>query len=59
MFKYIIKRLLISVVILLGVSVIIYSLVRMMPDDYVDKKYAEQLNQGSITQEDIDRFKEL
>lgn len=59
MFKYIVKRLLISIVILLGVSIIIYSLVRMMPNDYVDRKYAEQLAQGSMHQEDIDHFKEL
>ena len=34
--KYIVKRLLLSVVILFGVSIIIYSLARMMPTDYVD-----------------------
>lgn len=59
MLKYIIKRLLIAIVILLGVSIIIYSLVRMMPTDYIDNKYGEQLNTGSISQEDIDRFKEM
>ena len=31
MVKYIIKRILLAIVILFGVSVIIYSLVRMMP----------------------------
>ena len=59
MFKYIIKRIAISIVILLGVSVIIYTLVRLMPSDYVDQKYSAQLNQGTITQEDLDRFKSL
>lgn len=59
MLKYIIKRLLISVIILLGVSVIIYSLVRLMPNDYVENKYREQLNTGSITEDDIAKFKEL
>lgn len=59
MLKYIIKRLLIAVIILLGVSVIIYSLVRMVPSDFVDNKYKEQLQNGSISQEDIDHFKEL
>ena len=58
MFKYILKRLLISIVILFGVSVIIYSLVRMMPTDYVDTKFASQLQNGTITQEDIDAYKE-
>jgi peptide/nickel transport system permease protein len=59
MFKYIIKRLLISIIVLLGVSVIIYTMVRLMPTNYVDQKYASQLQSGSITQEDIDKFKEL
>lgn len=59
MFKYIVKRLLISVVILLGVSVIIYTLVRLMPNDYIDEKYKSQLQQGSMTQDDIDGFKKL
>ena len=31
----------------------------MMPTDFVDNKYAEQLQSGTITQEDLDRFKEL
>ena len=40
MFKYIVKRILISVVVLLGVSLILYTLVRMMPTNYVEIKYA-------------------
>ncbi len=59
MFKYILKRLLISIIILLGVSVIIYSLVRLMPNDYVDGKYSSQLQNGTITQDQIDDFKKL
>lgn len=59
MFKYIVKRLLISIVILLGVSVIIYTLVRLMPNDYIDIKFSSQLSQGNMTQDDIDHFKEL
>ena len=61
MFKYIVKRLLISIIILLGVSIIIYTLVRLMPADYVDNRFAAQLanpNSG-INQETIDHFKEL
>lgn len=57
MFKYIIKRLLVSLVVLLGVSIIIYSLVRMMPNDYIDIKFADALKQGSITEEQIKEFK--
>lgn len=59
MFKYIIKRLFISIFVLFGVSVIIYTLVRMMPNDYVDMKFSSQLQSGTITQDDIARFKDL
>ncbi|MGN1078194.1 MAG: ABC transporter permease, partial [Candidatus Gallimonas sp.] len=59
MFKYIVKRLLISIVILLGVSIIVYTMIRLMPNDYVDNKFSSQLAQGSIKLEDIQRFKEL
>ena len=52
MFKYIVKRLLISLLVLFGVSIIIYTLVRLMPNDYIDLKYASQIQQGQITQED-------
>ena len=57
--KYVVKRLLLSIVILLGVSVIIYGLARMMPTDYVDQQYASALAQGTMQQEDVDRIKEL
>ncbi|MCH5351352.1 MAG: ABC transporter permease [Clostridiales bacterium] len=59
MFKYIVKRLLISIVILIGVSLIVYTLVRMMPMNYVQTKYAGQIANGSVQQEDIDRFLDL
>ncbi|MCH5160537.1 MAG: ABC transporter permease [Clostridiales bacterium] len=59
MFKYIVKRLLLAIIILLGVSFIVYALVRMMPMNYVETKYAAQLAQGTIKQEDIDRFLDL
>lgn len=58
MVKYIIKRILISIIILLGVSIIIYTMVRLMPTDYVDTKFASQLQSGTITQADIDHYKE-
>lgn len=59
MFKYILKRLGLSLLILFGVSIIIYFLVRLMPSDYVDQKFASQLGQGTITVEDIQRMKDL
>ena len=49
MLKYILKRLFISIFVLLGVSIIIYTLVRMMPNDYLDIKFSSQLQQGTIT----------
>ncbi|MBR6514151.1 MAG: ABC transporter permease [Clostridia bacterium] len=48
MFKYIIKRLLMSVFILLGVSMIIYFLIRLMPVDFVQSKI-DAINQGGAT----------
>lgn len=59
MLKYIVKRLLLSILILLGVSVIIYSLARMMPTDFIDKQYSSAVTQGTMQQEDVDRIKEL
>ena len=59
MLKYILKRLFISIFVLFGVSLIIYTLVRMMPNDYVDTKFSSQLAQGTITLEDLQEFKNL
>lgn len=57
--KYIVKRIVLAIVILLGVSIIIYGLSRMMPTDYVDTQYQGPLAQGTMTQADIDHIKEL
>lgn len=57
--KYIVKRIVLAVVILLGVSVIIYGLSRMMPTNYVDTQYQGALAQGTMTQADVDRIKDL
>ena len=59
MLKYILKRLFISILVLLGFSVIIYSLVRMMSTDYLDNKFSAQLASGAINEEDLYHFKEL
>ena len=42
MFKYIVKRILISIIIIFGVTFITYSLFRLMPDNYVYNKFAAQ-----------------
>lgn len=57
MFKYVLKRLGLSVIILLGVSLIIYILVRLMPTDYLETKFSSQLQQGTMTHEQLDEFK--
>lgn len=59
MVKYIVKRLLLSLLILLSVSIIIYVLIRMMPQDFIEKKFESQLLNGTITEEDIDHQKDL
>ncbi len=59
MVKYILKRLGISVIILFGVSLIIYTLVRLMPMNYVQTTYQEKINLGEIKQEDYENFLRL
>ena len=48
MFKYIIKRIIASIFILLGVSLIIYFLIRLMPVDFIQDKI-NAINQGGAT----------
>ncbi len=36
MFKYILKRIGISILVLFGVSVVIYMIVRLMPTDFIE-----------------------
>lgn len=57
MIKYILKRIGLSIIILLGVSVIIYFLVRLMPTDYLEIKFSAQLRDGTMTQEKLDEFR--
>lgn len=59
MWKYIEKRLLLAIVILLGVSVLIYMLSMLMPADYIDNQTAAALSNGSMTQEDVQHLKVL
>lgn len=48
MFKYILKRLVMSIFILIGVSMIIYFLIRLMPVDFIQDKI-NAINQGGAT----------
>lgn len=59
MAKYVIKRVLLAVLILFGVSIIIYSLVRLMPVNYITDKFSSMLLNGTIKQEEIDRMLEI
>ena len=55
MFKYVLKRLVQSVFILIGVSMIIYFLIRLMPVDFIQDKI-NAINQGgaTVSQETVD-----
>lgn len=59
MWKYIVKRLLLAILILFGVSLLIYMLSILMPADYIDNQTAAALANGSMTQADVMRLKEL
>ncbi len=59
MVKYIIKRVLYSILILLLVSVLLYLIMRIMPSDYVETTLLDKLNSGVITEADMLRQKEL
>lgn len=57
MTKYIIKRILLSVLILFFVSLILYILIRCMPVDYVTNKFNEaNANGANMTEEDLKRL---
>ena len=60
MVKYILKRLALSILILLGVSLIIYSLIRCMPVDFVTQKLASLTTTGNeVTEEQINNMMQL
>ena len=60
MLKYIVKRLALAILILLGVSLIIYVLIRCMPVSFIEGKIAE-MNQGGATipKETVENMKKL
>ena len=53
MLKYIIKRLALSILILLGVSLIIYVLIRCMPVDFVTQKLSSITTTGAETSQEL------
>lgn len=60
MLKYILKRIGLSILILVGVSMIIYFLIRLMPVDFIQDK-VNAMNQGGATvdQEKVDAMYEM
>ncbi|MBQ8753367.1 MAG: ABC transporter permease [Clostridia bacterium] len=60
MFKYIVKRLGLALLILLGVSLIIYFLIRLMPVDFIQDKI-NAINQGgaTVTEETVQAMYEM
>ena len=59
MLKYIIKRLALSVFILLGVSLIIYVLVRCMPVNYVEQKLSALSGNSSLDATAVEKMYEM
>ncbi|HHY81243.1 MAG TPA: ABC transporter permease [Clostridiales bacterium] len=59
MWKYFLRRIALSLLILLGVSALIYLLSMLMPADYIDNQTYAALQSGAMTKEDVQRLKEL
>lgn len=59
MVKYIVKRLLLSIFIMLGVSMIIYFIIRLMPMDYIDQTFIPLASSGGISEAKLDELKAL
>lgn len=57
MLKYILKRLGVSILILLGVSILLYTLLRCMPASFVDQQVAALGQAGSVDQEFVAAIK--
>ena len=58
MLKYIVKRILLSVLIIFGVSLLMYALLRLMPGSYVEQKFTLNPN-SEISPERIEKMKDL
>lgn len=57
MLKYILKRIIISIFLLLGVSVILYVLLRCMPTDFVENRILALVqNGGEVSEEFIQQM---
>jgi peptide/nickel transport system permease protein len=59
MWKYLLKRIALALLILLGVSALIYLLTMLMPADYIDNQTSAAVQSGAMTLKDVQRLKEL
>ncbi|NLJ40483.1 MAG: ABC transporter permease, partial [Clostridiales bacterium] len=59
MWKYLLKRIALALLIIIGVSMLIYLLAMLMPADYIDNQTAAKVQSGAMTLEDVQRLKEL
>lgn len=58
MIKYILKRIGLAIIVLLGVSIIIYTLVRFMPTDFLETRFSSQLRDGTMTRAKLNEFRQ-
>ena len=54
--KYVVKRILLAVLILVGVSMIMYFLIRLMPTSYLENQFLPLLTTGNMSQEEFHRI---
>jgi len=59
MIQYILKRILIGVLLLIGVSMLIYAIMMLTPTDYIDTITATAVQTGKMTQDQVQALKEL
>lgn len=59
MWNYLLKRVALALLILFGVSALIYLLSMLMPADYIDNQTAAAVQMGTMTLDDVQRLKEL
>ena len=59
MVKYILKRLLLSIFIMVGVSMIIYFMIRLMPMDFVTQKFNTLASTGKLSDERLEELKAI
>ena len=59
MVKYVLKRILYSILILFFVSVILYLLLRCLPTNYVENQVLSKMTSGNMSEEDFKRLLEL